>query len=856
MKNCITGYGVLTLAVLLCLPTAGIADEVRYNFVAKLDQPMGSLDAGHIITGTFAYEQNQPLPPGNGTSTYPANLLTVTAGDPHAYPGLETLTADLANLSINDNGAFLPPADTFGAAGSNAGSNLGTLGGVVAQTMRVLFRDTTTTVFNNQLPPGPGLTVADFPSLAVFEIREAVTGTNYVATVVRLEIEPVLSLVADRNTAIPSGSGNFTTFFFTGATVDGENVAFKARGNNSQQGVYALIDGSLSKLADRNTRLPGFSANFYNVGAPYINGKSVAFHGGGGTGGTGFGIYAKTPTTFSQVVGSGGTGFNSPRFEADTVAYIDRCSGLRAVCLASNGSVTVVANSSTQIPNTADNFATFSSLSFDGMTAAFTGRDGNGFEGVFTGNGGSVSEVVVTGDVMPSQPVPFEFFGETDIAAGSVAFIGSGGITGNTRPKGVYTVAAGSLAVVADTSTNIPSPVIASTFRNFQSVALVNGKTMFKGSGFAQVGSSFFSLDGLFLDDGSGLRTLIDNFTMIGGERVTGIGFIGEGYDGASAALVVVTPTQSGVYRMPLEPVDTTLPTADAGVNQSIHAGQFVQFDGSGSFDDSTLSVNLAYTWSLTSQPLGSSAVLQGANTVMPSLATDVPGTFVVGLVVADEAGNVSAADGVEVSSNNVSPEANAGVDQIVIVGASVVLDGVGTDADFDTLTYSWQLETTPTSSTALLSSSSTAQSGFIADLEGAYVVGLVVNDGFADSAADSVTISAIASGEFAQMELMDANDVVNQIPDETLSSPGHSQSMTNDLSIVVNFIQNDQVAQALKQLGKLIERTDGCALRGAPDSAGQGSNSNAADWVTDCAEQIPLYEELKNAEAALLGDD
>ena len=37
------------------------------------------------------------------------------------------------------------------------------------------------------------------------------------------------------------------------------------------------------------------------------------------------------------------------------------------------------------------------------------------------------------------------------------------------------------------------------------------------------------------------------------------------------------------------------------------------------------------------------------------------------------------------------------------------------------------------------------------------------------------------------------------------------------------------------------ISRTDGCALRGTPDLSGLGR-----DWVTDCAAQLQLYNELQ----------
>ena len=80
-----------------------------------------------------------------------------------------------------------------------------------------------------------------------------------------------------------------------------------------------------------------------------------------------------------------------------------------------------------------------------------------------------------------------------------------------------------------------------------------------------------------------------------------------------------------------------TAPTADAGLDQSIHAGNTVQLDGRASFDDNTDSQNLEYAWSFTEQPAGSAATLSGADTATPSLVADLDGNYVVQLIVTDE---------------------------------------------------------------------------------------------------------------------------------------------------------------------------------------------------------------------------
>ena len=76
-------------------------------------------------------------------------------------------------------------------------------------------------------------------------------------------------------------------------------------------------------------------------------------------------------------------------------------------------------------------------------------------------------------------------------------------------------------------------------------------------------------------------------------------------------------------------------PTAEAGANQSIHAGEFVSLDGSGSPDDLTPTEDLLYAWSFDSVPVGSAlSTLNNASTISPNFTSDLPGDYVVSLVV------------------------------------------------------------------------------------------------------------------------------------------------------------------------------------------------------------------------------
>ncbi len=294
---------------------------------------------------------------------------------------------------------------------------------------------------------------------------------------------------------------------------------------------------------------------------------------------------------------------------------------------------------------------------------------------------------------------------------------------------------------------------------------------------------------------------------------------------------------------------DTTPPTADAGANQAIHAGSLVIVDGSGSFDDNTAGLDLLYQWSFVSLPIGSGAVLSGAANSSASFVADLPGTYVLDLVVTDEAGLVSAPDEVEISSFNVTPVADAGLDQIVVVDDVSGLDGSGSsDADGDSLSYAWTLDSAPVGSSAGLTGAASVLATLQPDVVGSYVISLIVNDGFVDSPSDQVEITAITAADLAESKLLGACDLVSALPAGAFDAPGHQNVLCNFMSQAVRDIDKGKTSKAISKIDDALERTDGCVLRGAPDpKGGQG-----ADWIVGCADQVPVYESLGEARSAL----
>ncbi len=192
------------------------------------------------------------------------------------------------------------------------------------------------------------------------------------------------------------------------------------------------------------------------------------------------------------------------------------------------------------------------------------------------------------------------------------------------------------------------------------------------------------------------------------------------------------------IYRQ-AESLPNARPVANAGQDVTTFVSDAVLLDGSGSTDADGDS--LTYQWSFQYKAVGSAATLIDSNTLTPRLTIDVPGTYIISLVVNDGQDD-SEPDTVEISTLNSAPVADVGTDQSVIVGDIVQLDGTNSsDVDGDPLSYHWFLDTRPSGSSASLDNAFIGMPSFLVDLPGTYEFDLVVNDGNLDSVPDRVVI-------------------------------------------------------------------------------------------------------------------
>ncbi|HEY9050451.1 MAG TPA: PKD domain-containing protein [Gammaproteobacteria bacterium] len=214
--------------------------------------------------------------------------------------------------------------------------------------------------------------------------------------------------------------------------------------------------------------------------------------------------------------------------------------------------------------------------------------------------------------------------------------------------------------------------------------------------------------------------------------QFTAVGFI------VTAGLLSIIGTGSNTS------LDTT--TACIGKSQHIRTGTWAMLDGrcSDFTNLATESDYMDYYWRLVSKPAGSAAFLTGF-TLLDNFVADVDGEYVVELTTttANNRGNKTSTR-ITAYTSNAQPVAEAGAYQEVAIGDTVQLNGTATDADDNTLSYSWNFQ--PGSATSTLSSTTSAATSFVANSDTDYTLDLIANDGAVNSQTNSVLIRSKSS--------------------------------------------------------------------------------------------------------------
>jgi hypothetical protein len=371
----------------------------------------------------------------------------------------------------------------------------------------------------------------------------------------------VIEKVADTATPIPAGTGSFTAFGTP--SIHGGTIAFRADGASGQKGVYALIAGTLTRVADLNTPVPGGPGNFTFFDSAAIGGRvsvasdgSVAFSGQFGA--NRHGIFTNRTGPLSIVAddtfpvpGNPGAHFLNIfqlSHDAGRVAFTGVSDGFfQGLYLADGSTISRIADQNTTKPGGTGSFADFglSSSSGDpsmsGVDVVFTSQGPLNESGVYGWIGGVLTVIADRNTLVPGTTKRFGFFGTAAIRDGDIAF----------ENAGIYVNRGSGLEMVADSTTHIPGTL--ARFTAFDSPALDAGKVVFSGQRILQPLPYLIYLvkSGLFTDLEGPLRSIVSrSFTARLDRKLVKEVFSGPeaGSDGSFAFRVLFFGGGEGLY--------------------------------------------------------------------------------------------------------------------------------------------------------------------------------------------------------------------------------------------------------------------------------------------------------------------
>lgn len=170
----------------------------------------------------------------------------------------------------------------------------------------------------------------------------------------------------------------------------------------------------------------------------------------------------------------------------------------------------------------------------------------------------------------------------------------------------------------------------------------------------------------------------------------------------------------------------------------------------------------------------------------------------------------------------NRPPTADAGINQSVFTGAQVQLDGSGSsDPDGDNLSYSWSFTSIPGGSTAALSDPTLVNPTFTPDVDGDYVIQLVVNDGTVDSSPASITITASSDPSALPLEVVAVRSTGGYTVEVEFNKQVDSTSATNINSYEITFRVHELfiTAASIDGTGKIVTLTTSNSQNSRDDS-------------------------------------
>lgn len=284
--------------------------------------------------------------------------------------------------------------------------------------------------WNTPVPEGPSNFSWAFGDPSLSNGHVAFLGGSAIGLGIYTDMTGALSRAVDTSTPIPGRSANFARF--EQASLDANRIAFRGwNSSESDQGIYIWDSvGTLTRVADLNTPIPGGGGTFTNFQNPQLSGVSVLFPGWGAPSQAGIyisrsGTLARVVDTNTPVPGTSGTFVGVPegRLSGNGIAFIGIPETyIQGIYTAVSGTLTRIVDRNTPLPNGSGTFSDgFGEFSFSNGHLAFRGSAPNR-RGIYTDLTGSVTTVIENGMLLEGKTVSELDFSREGFDVVSLAF--------------------------------------------------------------------------------------------------------------------------------------------------------------------------------------------------------------------------------------------------------------------------------------------------------------------------------------------------------------------------------------------------------------------------------------------------
>jgi len=319
---------------------------------------------------------------------------------------------------------------------------------------------------------------------------------------------PTFTKIADTTTLIPNTAVAFTSFS-TPSIRDGD-VAFRALGpsGNNANGIYTNVGGALRTVANVGTSIPGGTNTFSSFGTQVsLSQGVVAFRGSRSTTPVQEGLYTDTNGSLARIVDRntpipGGTGnitsygLNLTIDQGQIAFAASGGSDQQGIFRHDGSTLHVVARDGTPIPGQLFAFDNFfvQYVGLDAGKTLFRGvNEPEVYIGIFTDLTGPLTTVIDNDTLLPGAGVNFFFAASPILRNGKMAFVAADDVAAPTV-NCVYSDVSGSLAPIA--CLGDPAPSIGGTFSFLQDTAFNGEAVAFRGTNNSSVPAIYTNLGG------------------------------------------------------------------------------------------------------------------------------------------------------------------------------------------------------------------------------------------------------------------------------------------------------------------------------------------------------------------------